>query len=251
MGENGGSTSKIIAVITLISAIFAILANIAEISEFVLNVFDRYNAESAQTSKPLDKDSSDEISKSLDEDVSDEILKSLDEDVSDEIQIDNPEKNVYSVDVNGKIIFLQETEIILKVKNNDEFIATDQQGYLRSKDSKVNPNNIYKIHNTPDGFSGLQGGYGFVRVAANEENAPIYENADEIQSWECYEFFKHNEYVCIKSQANEKYITCVLDEAGNRLYARGQEIQEWELFSVYIKSGSKWKNIFTDEEIEF
>lgn len=225
MEQNGRSTSKIIGVISLIGVIFAIFANITEISEFVLNMFDRYGEESAQTSKTLKNDD------------------------SEEIQIDNFEKNIYNVDVNGKIIFVQETEIILKVKNNDEFVVTDNKGYLRSEDSGVNSNNIYRIHNTPDGYSGLQGGYGFVRVAANEENAPIYENADKIQSWECYELFKHNEYVCIKCQANEKYVTCVLDEEGNRLYARGEEIQEWELFSVYIKTGSKWKNIFTDEEI--
>ena len=66
-----------------------------------------------------------------------------------------------------------------------------------------------------------------------------------------HEFFKHNEYVYIKSQANDKYITCVLDEEGDRLCARGEEVQEWELFSVYIRDKKKWKNIFTDEKMEF
>ena len=107
------------------------------------------------------------------------------------------------------------------MKNNEGLVTTDSRGYLQGKGSEINSDSIYQIHNTPDDYSGLQGVYGFVRVAADEDNAPVYENADEIQSWECFEFFKHNEYVYIKSQANDKYITCVLDEEGNRLCARG------------------------------
>ena len=157
-------------------------------------------------------------------------------------QTDDIKRNVYSIDENGKITFVQGTEIVLRVKNNEGLVTTDSRGYLQGKGSEINSDSIYQIHNTPDDYSGLQGVYGFVRVAADEDNAPVYENADEIQSWECFEF---------KSQANDKYITCVLDEEGNRLCARGEEVQEWELFSVYIRDKKKWKNIFTDEKMEF
>ena len=217
---------KVSAIIVLISTIIGILANIAGITEFVLKMRDRYGPGSAQTSE-------------------------VSEEEPGKKQTDDIKRNVYSIDENGKITFVQGTEIVLRVKNNEGLVTTDSRGYLQGKGSEINSDSIYQIHNTPDDYSGLQGVYGFVRVAADEDNAPVYENADEIQSWECFEFFKHNEYVYIKSQANDKYITCVLDEEGDRLCARGEEVQEWELFSVYIRDKKKWKNIFTDEKMEF
>lgn len=223
MEQDGKSRGKIIGILSLIAMIVAICANMTEISEFIIKMFDRYETESEKKSE-------------------NEKLK--------EIQEDNWQDNIFNVDESGKIIFVQGTDIILRVKNNRELVTTDNKGYLQSKKAKVNSNSIYKIHNTPDDYSGLQGGYGFVRVAADEEDAPIYENADKIQKWECYEFFRHNEYVYIKCQANEKYITCALDEEGKRLYARGEGVQEWELFSVYVKVGDEWKDIFTGKEIE-
>lgn len=155
----------------------------------------------------------------------------------------------YEDDGQDRIEFKEGLQIILTEKKSRTLIGVSENGKLEADLKILGKNNIITIKNTSDDLTAFNIGGKYVRTVTTDPHIPVVADADKAKAWESYETYKYEDYIAIKSVASNKFLSC--NHNGNKeINAVGEEMNEWELFSVYIDSPFGYKNLFTGESLK-
>lgn len=167
---------------------------------------------------------------------------------------DTPESSDYTgfeILEDGEIIIEENAKILLKSDQAFYLSADANSGVIFANLEKPSVENAWRVNHTSDGYTGFYS-CKFEKYLTCEKDFDekiIRFSSDTIQRWECYKLYVNGDFVIIKSQANDMYFACTIDQKDYPVRVDATVAQAWEQFSLFIYDENKmeWINPITGE----
>lgn len=152
---------------------------------------------------------------------------------------------------NGEIVIEDNAKILLKSDQAYYLSADANNGVVFANLKTPSIENAWIINNTNDGYVGFYSSnyHKYLTCEKEFDDKIIRFSSDVIQSWECYKLYVNENFVIIKSQANDMYLACTIDKPDYPVRADATVAQAWEQFSLFLYDEDKmeWVNPITGD----